>query len=114
MQSTGKSLNDWIDLYNKKSGEQFCLLPDATMWADHKHGFVTWEIKDGILWIRHSSCDVSYWKPILLSFARGLRIPYICGMTKRNPKAMAKVTGFEATGQIIDGWHILALEVDNV
>lgn len=114
MQSTGKNINDWIDLYNKKSGEQFCLLPNATMWADHKHGFVTWEMINGIFWIRHCSCDAKYWKPIILSFCRGIGISHIYTLTRRNPQAMAKAIGCNDTGEIIDGWHILMLEVDNV
>lgn len=113
MQSTGKTLIDWIELYNKKSKEQFCLLPEATMWATNEHGFITWQIVGGELWVRHCSCDAKYWLPIIVSFANGIGAKRILTTTRRNPKAMMKVLGCEYLGEKL-GRHVLMLEVNHV
>lgn len=110
MQSTGKTLIDWIDLYNKKSGEQFCLLPNATMWADHKHGIVTWEVKEGQFWIRHCSCDFRYWLPILNEFVKSLGFTYALTTTRRNPQAYTRLTGAKHIGEMNDR-HLFMWEV---
>ena len=110
MATMPNNILDWVQAYNKKAGEQFNLLPDATMWADHKHGIVSWEIKDGNFWIRHCSCDFRYWLPILNSFAKSLGFTYALTLTKRNYKAYERLTGAKYIDDV-DGWHLFKWEV---
>jgi hypothetical protein len=105
-----KTIFDWVEAYGKKAGEPFELLPNATLWADHKHGIVTWEIVNGEFWVRHCSCDYKHWFPIVHSFAKGLGYKYALTLTKRNPIAYARLTGAKHMGDINDD-HLFTWEV---
>ena len=104
------TLSEWINSYERKAGEPFNLLPDSTMWADHKHGIVTWEIKHGNFWLRHCSCDFRFWMPIINGFVKTLGFAYALTLTKRNPVAYARLTGAKHIGDV-DGWHLFKWEV---
>ena len=105
-----RSIWDWIDLYNRKAGEQFALLPNATMWANNEHGIVTWQIMDGKFWIRHCSCDYKHWMPIVKEFVKGLGFTHAFTLIKRDHKAYSRLTKAQYVGDI-DDWHLMMWEV---
>ena len=107
---SGKILFDWIEAYNKKAGEQFTLLPNATMWANNEHGIVTWEIKDGEFWLRHCSCDYKYWLPVMYGFIKSAGFNRALTLIKRNTAAYTRLTGARYIGDIGE-WHLMMWEV---
>ena len=104
------SIADWINSYHKKAGEPFQVFDNATLWADHRHGVVTWEIADGEFWVRHCSCDFKFWLPIISAFAREIGFKYMLTCTKRNKEAYARLSGATYVGED-EGYHKFRLEV---
>lgn len=108
--SRPSNLAEWIILYERKV-EPFTLANNSMLWATNEHGFVQVELFEGALWLRQVCCDVWFYKPMVVEYAKKHNCSHIMFTTKRNPKAMARATGFKYTGKVFNDGFVLSMEV---
>ena len=90
---------EWLDRYLEKSGDSG--LRDTTYAHHNEHGFATWEVEDGFIFVVQMFGDGKYWLGFFQEMGRkiGMNIRFT---TRRSPRAWGRSYGAKTIGYIME------------
>jgi hypothetical protein len=117
MQIKAKTFDEWVNLYEHKTGEEFIVFEGFRLAFDPVDGFFLFKVdeKDGVKFINIAHTCVTSWKWVIDSlrdYAIAVGATYYATATKRNEKAYAKLTGgIRKPEYDYDGYKVFVKEV---
>ena len=99
---TSRSLGEWEDWYEKRTGEAFELGEGENILWHPEKGFASWAISVNELYIHQVAGDGRYWKDALTLLARSLGLHSAFLWSARNPEALKRRLGLRKSH---DGWY---------
>ena len=99
-----RSLGEWEDWYETRTGEAFELVEGENILWHPQKGFASWALSRDELCIRQVAGDGRYWKDALTLLARSIGVHSASLWSARNPKSLIRRLGLKPKG---DGWYEL-------
>lgn len=91
-----KSLQEWVDMYERKTGEKVILPPGFVMYWLPKRGFAQFKVdKEGSILMIHMVCgDIHYWHDTALLMCMQNDIDHISTVCTRDVYAYMRMFGW--------------------
>lgn len=101
-----KTLDEWIEYYEKHTGEAFKFKPNFAFFFEPNHGFCEYKAEDTGIYIWQLCGDLDYWLSKAYTCCQVLKLPAICAFILRKPKPFIRRLGFKITSvEEKDGQH---------
>ena len=112
------TLAEWVDRYEKKTGEPFSVPVGHKFAFDEQHGFFVFVIGEhkGKQWLEFKQTCVDDWKWVFSVVEDVVKANGLAGTLttiKTNPRAYARLTGGKHIETIADGRHIIAWRTED-
>ena len=99
-------LNEWAELYHRKTGELFSPDEKYTLIHDDEHGFCEYKIFPKHIQLRQLCGDCKFWVKIAMSIVLQLGLEAMCAKILRHPKPFIRALGFKlATTEEKEGYY---------
>lgn len=90
-----KTLDEYIEYYEKHTGEAFKFNNEFSFFYSPKHGFCEYKIGENGLLIWQMCGDLKHWIGIAYDVCQKFHLPKIGSYVVRNPIAFARALGFK-------------------
>ena len=92
-----KTLDEWIEYYEKHTGEAFKFKPNFAFFFQPEYGFCEYKAEDTGIYIWQLCGDLDYWIDKAYSVCQQFRLPAITAYIVRHPKPFIRRLGFKIT-----------------
>lgn len=92
-----KTLDEWIEYYNRHTGEAFKFKQPFTFYFSPEHGFCEYKAEDTGVYIWQLCGDLNYWVDIAYRLCQMFKLPAITAFIVRKPKPFIRRLGFKIT-----------------
>jgi hypothetical protein len=89
------TLQEYIEFYNKHTGEPFEFKQGFCFFYHPDHGFCEYKLEEEGLFIWQMCGDLKYWIKIAYDLCQRMRIPSITSFVVRHPKPFIRRLGFK-------------------
>ena len=90
-----KTLDEYIQMYEKHTGEKFEFNSSFSFFYEPEHGFCEYRMEDTGLYIWQLCGDLKYWVDIGYKFCKMHELPAMSAYILRKPKPFIRALGFK-------------------
>lgn len=91
------TLKEYIEFYDKHTGEPFMYQPGFSFFYSPEHGFCEYRFGNEGLYIWQMCGDLSYWIDIAYKLCQEVKCPSMTAFIVRHPKPFIRRLGFRIT-----------------
>ena len=92
-----KTLEEYIEYYNKHTGEPFKFQQGFSFFYRPEHGFCEYNVEETGVYIWQLCGDLNYWVDIAYRLCKRFKLPAITAFIVRSPKPFIRRLGFRIT-----------------
>lgn len=89
------TLEDYIQMYEKHTGERFEFNPNFSFFFKPEHGFCEYKAEKTGLYIWQLCGDLKYWVDIGYKVCKKMNLPSMSAYILRHPKPFIRALGFK-------------------
>ena len=93
---------EWIQLFERKSGQRFLLRHDYNLTLDSDGSFFQWKYFKGILFLAECAGDRNVWQRFIDEFCALNHVVVIVTYVRRNPRAFCKLFNAKVLYKYVD------------